>query len=67
MNIEDDRLLGYVVKHQKYMCIILSLTRRKILRRKAWILIRKHKAILISKYPVVIQLKREIKDTELDE
>ena len=107
MNIEDDRLLGYVVKHQKYMCIILSLTRRKILPRKgwsevteiierrevkelkpkeyafvidingrklaptninkAWILIRKHKAILISKYPVVIQLKREIKDTELDE
>ena len=36
MNIKDDRLLGYVVKHQKYMCIILSLTRRKILRRKGW-------------------------------
>jgi hypothetical protein len=34
---------------------------------KAWILIRKQKAILVNKYPMVIQLKREIKDTELDD
>ena len=34
---------------------------------KAWILIRKQKAILVSKYPVVIQLKKEIKDNEEDE
>jgi hypothetical protein len=31
---------------------------------KAWILIRKKKAILVSKYPMVIQLKKEIKDEE---
>lgn len=35
---------------------------------KAWILIRKQKAILISKYPMTIQLKREVKDdSENDE
>jgi hypothetical protein len=34
---------------------------------KAWILIRKQKVILIQKYPMVIQLKREIKTEELDE
>ena len=30
---------------------------------KVWILIRKQKAILITKYPMIIQLEREIKDT----
>jgi hypothetical protein len=34
---------------------------------KAWILIRKQKATLISKYPMVIQLKKEIKDDKEDE
>lgn len=34
---------------------------------KAWILIRKQKAILIQKYPMVIQLKKEIKKEEQDE
>lgn len=34
---------------------------------KAWILIRKQKAILINKYPMVIQLKREIKTEEIDD
>lgn len=34
---------------------------------KAWILIRKQKAILVNKYPMVIQLKKEIKDEKLDE
>jgi hypothetical protein len=34
---------------------------------KAWILIRKQKAILVNKYPMVIQLKKEIKDVKLDE
>ena len=34
---------------------------------KAWILIRKQKAILINKYPMVIQLKREIKTEEQDD
>jgi 5-methylcytosine-specific restriction endonuclease McrA len=34
---------------------------------KAWILIRKQKAILKSKYPIIIQLKREIKDDKEDE
>jgi hypothetical protein len=34
---------------------------------KAWILIRKQKAILIQKYPMVIQLKKEINKKEQDE
>lgn len=34
---------------------------------KAWILIRKQRAILVSKYPMVIQLKKEVKDDEEDE
>jgi len=34
---------------------------------KAWILIRKQRATLISKYPMVIKLKKEIKDDEEDE
>ena len=71
MNIEDDRLLGYVVKHQKYMYFLLSLARREIPERrlinKAWILIRKQKAVLINKYPIVIQLKRGVKTEEQDE
>ena len=29
---------------------------------KAWILIRKQRAILVSKYPMVIQLKRVVED-----
>ena len=32
----------------------------------AWYLIRKQKAILICKYPMIIQLKKEIKDDEED-
>jgi len=32
----------------------------------AWYLIRKQKAILICKYPMIIQLKKEIKDKEKD-
>ena len=34
---------------------------------KAWILIRKQKATLVSKYPMTIQLKKEVKDNEEDE
>lgn len=34
---------------------------------KAWYLIRKQKAILVSKYPMVIQIKKEIKDDPEDE
>lgn len=34
---------------------------------KAWILIRKQKAILINKYPMVIQLTREVKVDDEDE
>ena len=79
------------------MCIILSLARRKILRKdgwleitinkqkeycfvldyngkklsptpinNAWYLIRKQKAILISKYPMVIKLNKEIEDNNKD-
>ena len=33
----------------------------------AWYLIRKQKATLISKYPMIIQLKKEVKDDEEDE
>ena len=33
---------------------------------KAWILIRKQKAVLIDKYPMVIQLKREVKNKYKD-
>jgi len=33
----------------------------------AWYLIRKQRAILISKYPMVIQLKKEVNDDEEDE
>lgn len=92
MNIEDDRLLGYAVKHQKYMCIILSLARRKIPQKrgwsemteycfvvdknnkqlsptkvnKGWYLIRKQKAELVSKYPMVIRIRKEIKAVEQD-
>ena len=33
----------------------------------AWYLIRKQKAILINKYPMMIQLKKEVKDVEEDE
>jgi len=82
------------------MCIILSLTRRKILREdgwsemttilqkqkeycfvldknnkklsptpinNAWYFIRKQKAILISKYPMIIKLKKEIKTNDQNE
>jgi len=80
------------------MCIILSLARRKILRKdgwleitinkqkeycfvldyngkkssptfinNAWYLIRKQRAILISKYPMIIQLKKEVKYDKQDE
>ena len=34
---------------------------------KGWYLIRKQRAILVSKYPMVIQLKKEVKDDEEDE
>jgi len=34
---------------------------------KAWYLIRKQKAVLISKYPMVIQVRKEIKDDPEDE
>ena len=34
---------------------------------KAWILIRKQRATLVSKYPIVIQIKKEIKDDSEDE
>lgn len=34
---------------------------------KGWYLIRKQKAILVSKYPMVIQLKKEVKDDTEDE
>lgn len=34
---------------------------------KAWILIRKQKVILVKKYPMVIQLKKEIKNEEQDD
>jgi len=34
---------------------------------KAWYLIRKQKAVLVSKYPMVIQIKKEIKDDPEDE
>lgn len=33
--------------------------------QKAWFLIRKKRAILVSKYPMVIQLKKEIPDKEI--
>lgn len=33
----------------------------------AWYLIRKQRAVLVSKYPMVIQLNKEVKDGELDE
>lgn len=33
--------------------------------QKAWFLIRKKRAILISKYPMVIQLKKKIRDEEI--
>ena len=34
---------------------------------KGWYLIRKQRAILVSKYPTVIQLKKEVNDEEQDE
>ena len=34
---------------------------------KAWILIRKQRATLVSKYPMVIQIKKEIKDDLLEQ
>lgn len=34
---------------------------------KGWFIIRKQRAILISKYPMIIKLKKEIKDDEQDE
>ena len=53
------------------MYFLLSLARREIPERrlinKAWILIRKQKAVLINKYPIVIQLKRGVKTEEQDE
>ena len=36
-----------------------------IKEKKAWFLIRKKRAILISKYPMVIQLNREILDDKV--
>jgi len=35
--------------------------------KNAWYLIRKQRATLVSKYPMVIQLKKEVKDNEEDE
>ena len=79
-----------------YMCTILSLTRRKILRKegwlemaknknycfvqdsmgktldptlenKGWYLIRKGRATLISKHPMVIRLHKEVHDVNTDD
>ena len=57
------------IQKQKEYAFVLDLKDNKLAptnENKAWILIRKEKAILISKYPMVIQLKREIKPEEQD-
>ena len=57
------------IQKQKEYAFVLDLKYNRLAptnENKAWILIRKEKAILISKYPMVIQLKREVKTEEQD-
>lgn len=51
-------------------CFVLDIRGNKLSPtkiNKAWYLIRTRKAGLVSKYPMVIRLKKEIKDNELDD
>jgi len=55
---------------QKEYSFVLDVNNKKLsptLINNAWYLIRKQRAILISKYPMVIQLKKEVKDNKEDE
>jgi len=54
---------------QKEYCFVLDCNNKKLSPtpiNNAWYLIRKQRAILICKYPMIIQLKKEIKDNEKD-
>lgn len=54
----------------KEFSFVIDLNRKQLAPtniNKAWILIRKQRATLISKYPMIIQLKKEVKDNEKDE
>lgn len=49
-------------------CFVLDFEGKQLsptLENKAWYMIRKKKAILVSKYPMVIQLKRSIPENEI--
>lgn len=49
-------------------CFVLDSDGKQLsptLENKAWYMIRKKKAILVSKYPMVIQLKRSIPENEI--
>jgi hypothetical protein len=55
------------MQKQKEYAFVLDLKYNRLAptnENKAWILIRKEKATLVSKYPMVIQLKREVKTEE---
>ena len=50
-------------------CFVLDSDGKQLsptLENKAWYMIRKKKATLVSKYPMVIQLKRSIPEDEMD-
>ena len=50
-------------------CFVLDCNNKKLSptkTNKAWYLIRKQRADLVSKYPMVIRIKKEIKDDEID-
>jgi len=59
-----------MTNNQKEFAFVLDIKGNKLAptnTNKAWILIRKNKAILINKYPMAIQLKREVKINIKDE
>jgi len=56
-----------IINKQKEYCFVLDKYNKKLSPtpvNNAWYLIRKQKALLVSKYPMIIQLKKEIKDNE---
>ena len=68
--LRKDGWLEITNNKQKEYCFVLDKNNKKLSStpiNNAWFLIRKQRAILISKFPMIIKLKKEIKDNEKDE
>jgi 5-methylcytosine-specific restriction endonuclease McrA len=68
--LRKDGWLEITINKLKEYCFVVDKNNKQLSPthvNNAWHLIRKQKALLISKYPMVIQLKKEVKDENEDE